>query len=292
MVFCYKIITETPRRSGASSPRKVEPMGRVSNMPSSMSHLISSLDYEASDAMDSIPERDWRLLAALARKREENDEREKLADQFRKMWQKEKEERDQVDAEISEQYKRYIHKKREQERNRLEYKRFQRTLDHHARCGELLNSIRHKEQRSADLLAHRDDKKISELIDRALEEEARAHLAADRRVRLDAAEQMRRRVDLNDAEKRADEAQRRRNATLRDASRRAAISNALSSWESSVVLNEVRAAQSARVLALAARAALQDARREQIARARAARVARGRRLAAFTAHLREAIRNS
>ncbi|XP_052751832.1 trichohyalin isoform X2 [Galleria mellonella] len=267
-------------------------MGRISNLPSSMSHLINSLDYEASDAIDSIPEHDWRLLAALAKKREENDEREKLADQFRKMWQKEKEERDQVAAETSDQYKRYIHEKRKQERNWLEYRRFQRTLDHHLRCRQLVNSIRYKEQRSADLLACRDDKKISELIHRALEEEARAHLAADRRIRLDAAEEFRKRVDLDDAEKRADEAKRRRNALLRDASQRAAISNALSSWESSLLRSEAREAQYVRLQALAARAARRDARRERLARARAASCARARRRAAFTAHLRQAIRDS
>lgn len=66
------------------------------SVPSSLSQLIGTLDYEDSSVLDSIPEREWRLLAALARKREEDDEREKLADQFRKMWQKEKEERDLV----------------------------------------------------------------------------------------------------------------------------------------------------------------------------------------------------
>ncbi|KAM3964072.1 LOW QUALITY PROTEIN: uncharacterized protein ACR2FA_002120 [Aphomia sociella] len=291
MVFCYKIITETPRRSGATSPRKPSPMGRTSNMPSTMSQLISSLDYEASDAIDSIPERDWRLLAALAKKREEDDEREKLADQFRKMWQKEKEERDQVTAETSDQYKRYIHEKRQQERSRLEYKRFQKNLEQHVRCGQLLNSIRYKERRSADLLACRDDKKISELIEKALEEEARA-LAADRRMRHEAAEQWRRRIDLDDAEKRADEARVRRNAMLRDASRRVAISNALSLWETSLLRGEVSAAHIARRGALAARAALADARREQLATNRARKQARARRLATFTAQLREAIKNS
>lgn len=63
-----------------------------------VSSLIASFDYEAdkSDVWDSIPERDWKLLAALARKRDEDIERERLADQFQKMWLKEKEEREMV----------------------------------------------------------------------------------------------------------------------------------------------------------------------------------------------------
>ncbi|XP_028163023.1 golgin subfamily A member 6-like protein 1, partial [Ostrinia furnacalis] len=90
MVFCYKIITETPRRSGTTSPvRRAVP----TNIPSSLSQLVGTVDYEASDVLD-IPERDWRLLAALAKKRDESDERERLAEEFQRMWQKEKEDRE------------------------------------------------------------------------------------------------------------------------------------------------------------------------------------------------------
>lgn len=71
-------------------------------VPDSLSLLLGSLEYDSNstDILDSIPEREWRLLAALARKREEDDEREKLADQFRRMWQKEKEERELVSCSI------------------------------------------------------------------------------------------------------------------------------------------------------------------------------------------------
>lgn len=59
--------------------------------------MISSFDYvNNEEVLGSIPERDWKLLAALARKREEKDERERLAEQFQKMWLKEKEERQMV----------------------------------------------------------------------------------------------------------------------------------------------------------------------------------------------------
>lgn len=62
-----------------------------------MSELIASVDYEGcSSDINAIPERDWRLLAALARKREENEENEKLAEQFRTLWLKEKQQRETV----------------------------------------------------------------------------------------------------------------------------------------------------------------------------------------------------
>lgn len=66
-------------------------------MPSSISHLVNTYDYDGeSSLLDCIPQREWRLLAALARKRDENDERERLAEQFHRMWLKEKEERENV----------------------------------------------------------------------------------------------------------------------------------------------------------------------------------------------------
>lgn len=56
------------------------------------------------------------------------------------------------------------------------------------------------------------------MIDKALEEEARAQLAADRRTRLGEAEQFRKHVELIDTQRRADNARKRRTAMLRDAS--------------------------------------------------------------------------
>ncbi|KAG6443025.1 golgin subfamily A member 6-like protein 22 isoform X2 [Manduca sexta] len=282
---------QTPRRSGSASPRKRSPVGKISNVPSSLSQLLGTFDYEEnSSILDSIPEREWRLLAALARKREEDDERERLADQFRKMWQKEKEEREMVEAETLDQYKRYLHAKRQQERSWLEYKRFQKGLEQQARRGQLMDCIRHKERRSQDLLAWRDDKKATEIIDKALEEEARAQLAADRRIRMSEAEQWKKRVELLDAEKKSNDARKRRSAILRDASQRVAISNALNSWESSLLRQEMCALESARRAQHAAHAALTHARSARLARARDARLRRARKLAAITAQMRDAVR--
>lgn len=56
------------------------------------------------------------------------------------------------------------------------------------------------------------------MIDRAIEEEARAFLAADRRSRIGEAEQFRKHVQLIDAQKKVDDAGKRRKAILRDAS--------------------------------------------------------------------------
>ncbi|RVE49143.1 hypothetical protein evm_006264 [Chilo suppressalis] len=288
MVFCYKLITETPRRSGATSPTKRSFIG---NEPSSISQLVSTFDYEgARDVLDSIPEHDWRLLAALARKREVDDERERLADQLRKMWLKEKQDREMVETETLAQYKRYLHNKRQQERTYQEYRQLQKTVEQHVRKGEIMDCIRHKEERSAVLLAHMDDKKATDMVDKALEERARAELAADRRSRLGMAEDCRRMLDLADAERRASHASKKRNAILRDASQRVAISNALSSWESALLRREVSSLESARRASHAARAALVDARCDRMARARDSRLRHARRLADITARMRDAIR--
>lgn len=45
---------------------------------------------ESHDLLDCISEREWRLLATLARKREDDEVRNQLAEQFRKLWEKEK----------------------------------------------------------------------------------------------------------------------------------------------------------------------------------------------------------
>lgn len=64
---------------------------------SAVSDLITSAEYEDSNnIISSIPEREWRLLTALARKREESAERDRLADEFHKMWREEKREREMV----------------------------------------------------------------------------------------------------------------------------------------------------------------------------------------------------
>lgn len=59
---------------------------------------------------------------------------------------------------------------------------------------------------------------VTEMLDKAIEEEARMQLAADRRIRLSEVEQWRRRIEMLDGQKRADEASRRRTAMLKDAS--------------------------------------------------------------------------
>ncbi|CAB3220252.1 unnamed protein product [Arctia plantaginis] len=294
MVFCYKIITESPRRSGCVSPRKKSPTNNIiQNVPDSLSLLLGSLEYDSNstDILDSIPEREWKLLAALARKREEDDEREKLADQFRRMWQKEKEEREMVEAETNMQYTRYITKKRRDEQSWHDYKQYQKSLELQLKRQQLLDCIKEKEERSAEVLAWIDDHKANTMVDRALEDEARALLAADRRSRIGEAEDFRRRVQLIDTQKKSDDAGKRRRAMLKDASRRLAISNALSTWESSLVRREVFALDTARRAQHAASAALTDARSASLARARDARKRRARKLAAVTQQLREAIRS-
>lgn len=42
MVFCYKIITETPRVSGSGSPRKRSPVRKIPNGMSLLVYLMSS----------------------------------------------------------------------------------------------------------------------------------------------------------------------------------------------------------------------------------------------------------
>ncbi|KAJ8711219.1 hypothetical protein PYW07_008461 [Mythimna separata] len=337
MVFCYKIITESPRRPGLS-PRKKSPL---CNVRSSISQLIRSFDYEncSDDIVDSIPEREWKLLAALARKREDDIERDKLADQFRQLWQKEKEEREIVEAETVEQYKRYIIEKRRAEKSRHEFKQYQKSLESQLRREMLMDCIRHKEQRSADLLAHIDDQKVMArvgvrqhefkqyqkslesqlrremlmdcirhkeqrsadllahiddqktcfLVDKVLEEEARAQLAADRRIRQGEAEQFRKHIDFIDKQRKGDNAVQRKTKLLRDTTQRVAIQNALSSWESSLLRQEVIAMDAARRAQHAAHAALTDARSVRLMRARDARRRRAKNMAAVTQQLREAI---
>ncbi|XP_034828197.1 A-kinase anchor protein 17A isoform X1 [Maniola hyperantus] len=283
---------ESPRRSRCASPRKTSPVGRLPNIHNAASNLVASFDYEADcgDIWDSIPERDWRLLAALTRKREEDNERERLAEQFQKMWLKEKEEREMVEAETTEQYKKYLHRKRRQERNFHEYKRLLLSAEQQAKTGELINCIRHKEQKTADLLAWRDDKKITEIIGKAVEEEARSQLAAERRLRRRVAEDWRKQIELVHALQRADEAGKRRNAMLRDASQRLAITNALTSWETSVIRREVEAMEAAKRARFAAHNAMKDARSVRISKIKDTRTLRARRLAAITAQMREAVR--
>uniref|UniRef100_A0A2A4ITL0 Trichohyalin-plectin-homology domain-containing protein n=1 Tax=Heliothis virescens TaxID=7102 RepID=A0A2A4ITL0_HELVI len=288
MVFCYKIITESPRR--VLSPRKTSPTP-ASNVPSSISQLIRAYDYETdTELLNAIPEREWRLLAALAKKREEHDEREKLAVQFRKLWQREQEERKMVEAETLIQYKRYIVEKRREEQSRLEYKQHLKTMEMQLRRKELLDNIKNKEQRSANLLAYIDDKKASLIIDRALEDEARAQLAADRRTRNSEVEEFKKHVELIGTQRRSDDAMKRRAAMLKDASQRVAINNALNHWESALLRQEMSAMEAAKRAHHAARAALTDARCMRLARARDAKHRRARKMAYITEQLRDAIR--
>ncbi|CAK1589964.1 unnamed protein product [Parnassius mnemosyne] len=229
---------------------------------STISELIGSIDNEGcgSDVLDSIPERDWRLLVALARKREENEERERLADQFRRMWLKEKQEREMIEAETSEQFKQYLQDKRARERSCFESKQFQNALEQHLKKKELLDCIQYKERRCADLLALHDDKKTNELIGKALDEESRAYLAADRRIRQTMADELRRRMQLVYAQRKEEDASKRRNAILRDASQRAAISNALSTWESALLRQELAAEEATKRARTMARLVVQNRR--------------------------------
>ncbi|CAH2093460.1 unnamed protein product [Euphydryas editha] len=285
MVLCYKIITDSPKRSRCVSPRK-SPVGRSS------SDLISSFDYETNkgDVWDSIPEREWKLLAALARKREEEEEREKLAEQFQKLWLKEKEEREMIEAETSEQYKRYLHQKRTEEKYHNEYKRLQRIAEQQFKTGQLLNCIQYKERRSADLLAWRDDQKVSELISKAVEEQARAHLAAERRYRRMTADEWKHQIELVYTLKKSDDASKRRKALLRDASQRRAITNTLSSWETSLIRQEVAAVEAAKRAHIIAHCALKDAKNVRLTRARENKLRHVKKLAALTAQMREAVK--
>ncbi|XP_045454117.1 trichoplein keratin filament-binding protein-like [Melitaea cinxia] len=296
MVLCYKIITDSPKRSRSVSPRK-SPIGRNKNTiflnHNLIIELISSIDYETNkgDVWDSIPERDWKLLAALAKKRDEQEEREKLAEQFQKMWLKEKEEREMAEAETSEQYKRYLHQKRTEEKYHNEYRRLQRMAEQQFKTGQLLSCIQYKERRSADLLAWRDDQKVSEIIGKAMEEQTRAHLAAERRYRRMNADEWKHQVELVYTLKKSDDASKRRNALLRDVSQRRAITNALSSWETSLIRQEVAAMEAARRAHIIAHCALKDAKNVRLTRARENKLRRARKLAALTAQMREAVRS-
>ncbi|XP_013167677.1 PREDICTED: uncharacterized protein LOC106117787 isoform X2 [Papilio xuthus] len=281
-------VMESPRRSGSVSPRRKS--ARPIYRPSAVSDLITYADYEDSNMISSIPERDWRLLAALARKREENAERDRLADEFHKMWREEKREREMIEAQTSEQFKQYIKEKRRQERCLGELVQGRRRLHQHALRGQLLDCIRYKDHRAKELMAFHDDRKVSRIIDNALEEESRAYLAADRRSRQHAAEHCRRSVQFIHALQREEEANKRRNALLRDTSQRVAISNALSSWESSLLRQEVAAEDAYRRAHAMARVAQTDARATRLARERDVRVRRARRLADFTERLRDAVK--
>nr|XP_026487118.1 uncharacterized protein LOC113394131 [Vanessa tameamea] len=288
MVFCYKIITESPRRSRCASPRKSSPLGRCSCDP------ISTFDCVANkgEVWDFIPDREWKLLAALARKRDDERMRENLAEQFQKLWIKEKENREMVEAETSEQYKRYLNQKRTEEKYHNEYKRLQRDAEEQIKTGQLLHCIRYKEQRSADLLAWRDDQKVSELVGKAAETAARARGAADRRARRGDVAAWHRHVQLLHARRKADDASARRNEMLRNASQRLAISNTLSCWETSLIRQEMAAMDAARRAHVVALCALKDARSVRVTRARETKRQRARRLAAITAQMREAIKGN
>ncbi|XP_068623902.1 uncharacterized protein [Battus philenor] len=241
--------------------------------------------------MHPIPERDWRLLAALARKRDEDKERDILADQFRRMWLKEKQERQVIENETSEQFKRYIHEKRSRDRECFESLQRQRGLEQQARRCELMDHIRCKEQRCAHLLDLHDNIKMNRLIGMALQEESRAFLAADRRSRQCAADDWRRRTHLVYEQRREQDATQRRSARLKDTSQRVAISNALGKWETAHVRQELGALEEVRRAGAAAQVELTNRRSRRWVKDRDTRAEQARNLAAFTARLREAVKS-
>ncbi|CAG9126126.1 unnamed protein product [Plutella xylostella] len=226
MVFCYKAAAEGGRKSAAStsrgSPRRRSPVGKGQT---SLSELISSFNYEEEYplSMLEIPERDWRLLGALAKKRDLESEQDRLAEEFHRLWQTEKEERQKIEKQTSYQYRRYISAKREEERRWAERRRLEQALEEQVRTGQLVSHIRHKERRSAGVLAEQDDKKIADLIEKATELDARAALAAERRTRLEAAERYRRDLELDGIRRRMEAARRRKMQMMRDASETAKL---------------------------------------------------------------------
>ncbi|CAH4030705.1 unnamed protein product [Pieris brassicae] len=306
MVFCYKIITESPRRSRCPSPKKISPIS-LSNVQSSVSDLIGSIDYDSS-GLDSIPARDIKLLQALVRKKEENDERDKLAEHFQKMWLKEKEEREAVEIQTSEQYRRYLHQKRVQDRRWYEFRSMQQAAVQQAKREQLMYSIQHKAQKSAEFRARKEDREIMKVIDRSMEEEARLCLAAERRLRLNAADNLRKRAELYHAERKEDEARLKRRAMLRDTAKasdfalfynnlccmyiRVSINNALTSWETALQRHELASEDAARRATYATLYARKRARGFRVTRAMDKRRARARRIAAVTELMRDAIKNT
>ncbi|XP_063541066.1 uncharacterized protein LOC134749958 [Cydia strobilella] len=280
MVFCYKTITESPRRS----PRKKKTTCRTK-----ISEILG-LDFDTSTDLGSVPEREWRLLAALAKKRKDEDDRERLADQFHKMWLQEKEGREMMEAQTSLQYKRFINRKREDERLWHEHRRMLKNLEQHMQKDQLLNTIRWKERKAEELLAWRGDEKASELVNRVLEDEARAFLAAERRSRQESADEWRRLVEVEETKRRADHADKRRNKILRDSSRRLAVSSALNTWETSLLREELAALDAARRAQYAMLATLASARGERVTRARDLKRRRARAVAARCEMWRDAVR--
>lgn len=76
------------------------------SVPDSVSDFMNFLDYEAPvmpkvQSHNSVPETDWRLITALAKKREIDEERERMADAFQRMWIKEKEQNKEVSSGLS-----------------------------------------------------------------------------------------------------------------------------------------------------------------------------------------------
>ncbi|GBP39094.1 hypothetical protein EVAR_27454_1 [Eumeta japonica] len=167
MVFCYKLLTESPRRCASVSPRRISSQALDCNTKvsfSALSHLLGNETHEGreiltEEVLDSIPKRDWRLLAALVHKREEQDETERLADKFKKLWSEEKGQKEELEAEMSEQYRRYVRKQREADRRWLEQRRASRCRETQLQRAKLLDVIQYKERKSADLLATLDDRK-------------------------------------------------------------------------------------------------------------------------------------
>lgn len=74
----------------------------------------------------------------------------------------------QVEAETQDQYQRYINEKRREEKNWQEFRQYQMSLESQLRRRQLIDCIKHKEQRSANLRAYIDDQKVSFQLKRIL----------------------------------------------------------------------------------------------------------------------------
>ncbi|XP_047999698.1 uncharacterized protein LOC125236810 [Leguminivora glycinivorella] len=206
------------------------------------------------------------------------------------MWLQEKEGREMMEAQTSLQYKRFINRKREDERLYHEHRRMLKNLEQHMQKDKLMNTIRWKERKAEELLASREDRKASDLVNKVLEEEARACLAAERRSRQESAEEWRKLIEVKETKRRADHADKKRNEMLRNSSRRIAIASALNTWETSLLREELALSDAARRAQYAALATLASARGERVTRARDLKRRRARAVAARCELWRDAVR--
>ncbi|KAI5642607.1 hypothetical protein NE865_05374 [Phthorimaea operculella] len=260
---------ESPRRFGSVSPTRMASPNRLPAFSNKLSQYTDFIDY---DVMDEVPEKDWRLLATLARKRDQEIEREKLAVEFRRIWEQEKKERDVVTAETMNQYKKYLDRKREQEKLLQDFRAIQRETEEKVKQHLLEDTIRHKEKRSAKQLNIAQDIKVCFFSWKMMVEE------------------WKRRTEMEDCLRRLEDAQKKREAKIRDTSKRVAINNALSSWEAAMLKQEAAAFEEYKRAQHAAHAQLVNLRSARLARSKALREKRARRVAEFTQKMRDAVR--